>query len=313
MQSGALYGAAAFRQTLLFLVLGAFFGYFIGQMLLRKTIAVFRGAKTWLGFGAVCLVLILGCTAARLDIFGAFSRVPDVDDISSIYLTYGGTAHDKSDFEAVTQFQKLAIERRHENEASSSDGWASARFTYNLKDGTHMAYSYRIAAGEAEEKDADSLLCRFEALLNSETLILGRSGIPEEFCRDADSFVYCSIDAQAQQALGASPRTRHLSSEEAYTFYMTCILPDLKDTDLGQTHIFSPNGSQKEESGYIHVTFTMDPTDEALASLAAKYASPDGSPSTYSYSHSYDYTITKAAWRSAAYLENLGYSFEPIG
>ena len=313
MQSGALYGAAAFRQTLLLLVLGAFFGYFIAQMLLRKTIAVFRGARTWLGFGAVCLVLILGCTAARLDIFGTFSRVPDVDDISSIYLTYGGTAHDKSDFEAVTQFQKLAIERRQENEASSGDGWADARFAYNLKDGTHMAYSYRIAAGEAEEKNADSLLCRYEALINSQTLILGRIGIPEEFCQDADSFVSCSIDAQDQQTLGASPRTRHLSGEEAYTFYMTCVLPDLKDTDLGQMHIFSPNGAEKDESGFIFVTFTMDPTDEALASLAAKYASPDGSPSTYSYSRSYDYTITKAAWRSAAYLENLGYSFEPVG
>lgn len=48
-QSTTPVGARAFRQTLLFLLLGTAIGYFLAQMLLKKSIAVFRGAKTWVG------------------------------------------------------------------------------------------------------------------------------------------------------------------------------------------------------------------------------------------------------------------------
>ena len=116
----SLFGSEGFRRALLFLILGAFLGYFIAQMLLQKTVAVFQGAKTWLRFGAVCLVLVLGATAARYDILGLYSRVPEVDDISYIDLSYLGEARSRSDLEAVTDFQKLAIARRKENEAADA-------------------------------------------------------------------------------------------------------------------------------------------------------------------------------------------------
>ncbi len=132
MQS-SLFGAEAFRRTLLFLIIGAFLGYFIAQMMLQKTVAVFHGAKTWLRFGSVCLFLVLGCTAARYDVLGLYSRVPDVDEISYIDLAYLGTAYDRSDIAAIRDFQTLAIERRKENETAGANGATSVFFTYYLK------------------------------------------------------------------------------------------------------------------------------------------------------------------------------------
>ena len=46
-----------FWYVLLFLMIGAFLGYFSGRMLLQKTVHVFRHG--WIGFGACCLALLL--------------------------------------------------------------------------------------------------------------------------------------------------------------------------------------------------------------------------------------------------------------
>lgn len=307
----SLFGSEGFRRALLFLILGAFLGYFIAQMLLQKTVAVFRGAKTWLRFGAVCLVLVLGATAARYDILGLYSRVPEVDDISYIDLSYLGEARSRSDLEAVTDFQKLAIARRKENEAADAANVTPVRFTYYLKDGSVLSYCYRLADNEAAQKDPDSLICRYDALVNSESMVLRRNAIPEEFCRDDSGFVYCSIEDYGSQSMTDAALPRYLSGDAAFTFYTTCILPDLKDTELGKTHITSFSQETKmSDSAAIYVSFFLDPTNEQInAYIDRVYAGAPGS-----YSDHFGYTITKDARRSAAYLESLGYSFDlPAG
>lgn len=307
MQS-SLFGAEAFRRTLLFLIIGAFLGYFIAQMMLQKTVAVFHGAKTWLRFGSVCLVLVLGCTAARYDVLGLYSRVPDVDEISYIDLAYLGTAYDRSDIAAITDFQTLAIERRKENETVGADGATSVFFTYYLKDGTALPYRYRLADNDAMRNDPDSLIRRYDAIANSASMVLSRCAIPEEFCQDDSAFVYCGIEDYSTEDT-ALPR--HLSGDTAFTFYTTCILPDLKDTELGKTHITSFSQETKmSDSASIYVSFFLTPTDAQIDQyIARQFADGPGTFSNY-----YSFTITKDAVRSAAYLENLGYTFDqPLG
>lgn len=193
-------------------------------MRFQKTVAVFRGAKTWLRFGAVCLVLVLGATAARYDILGLYSRVPEVDDISYIDLSYLGEARSRSELEAVTDFQKLAIARRKENEAAGAANVTPVRFTYYLKDGSALSYCYRLADNEAAQKDPDSLICRYDALLNSESMVLRRNAIPEEFCRDDSGFVYCSIEDYGSQSMADAalpaicPAMRHSRSTRPASF-----------------------------------------------------------------------------------------------
>ena len=304
LQTTTQFGAAAFWRTLLFMVLGAAIGYFCAQMMLKKTVAVFRGLKTWLGFGAVCLVLVLGCTLERLDVFGAHSGIPDIDDISRVELTYAGSAQDEADIEAFTQFHRLLIERRKENEeALKTNDWTSATFAYYLKDGTCITRRYPIAIGDAQRQDPDSLICRFDALINSPSMVLKRNAIPEELCPDAASFAYCYVEAYEKSDDGTAPETRYLSSQEAYTFYTTCILPDLCDTELGYDHPVYLNDDQGYGALAV-VTFHIDPSEEARSRLSEKYDGP------YSYSTAYDYRITKDARRSVAFLEQLGYSFD---
>ena len=307
MQSYSLYGPAAYRRTLLYLALGAFFGYFLAQMLLKKSVSVFRGKKTWLGCGAVCLVLLLGCTAFRYDVFGLYTRLPDLQDVTSVYVN-GTTVSGEENVAAIAAFQRLALERRKENEAAVQNDWTSVTITYYLKDGTRRSYRYRLANGSAQQLDKDSLVCRFDALYNSEAMILSREAIPEEFV-SVDSFTYCSIEAGTQKADDGTALPRILSAKEAYTFYTTCILPDLKDKLLGVDHLFWPEKTVEGDTSAITVTIDLAPTDEAMARLVD---AADGAVT--SYTTTFWYRITKEARRSAAYLESLGYTFDqPLG
>ena len=311
LQMTTLYGARAFRRTLLFLVLGAAIGYFLAQMLLKKTIAVFRGAKTWVGLGAVCLVLVLSCTAARLDIFGVYSRVPDVSDISYIDLAYYGRTSEPSDFEAITQFQKLLIERHRDNEVDNNENRTSAYISYHLKDGTIRNYGYRLSAEPAQLENPDSLVNHFDAIVNSESMILSRSAIPEAFAQDERLFALCTIGDDYAAATGETSLPRYLTGKEAFDFYTNCILPDLLDTDLGISHVASQ--TKQDDLYSITVSFSIKPTQDALDRLTAAQPDTDG-PSTHAYSTYYTFRITKNAYRSAAFLEGLGYSFDgPLG
>lgn len=308
-QSYGLYGAAAYRRALLYLALGAFFGYFAAQMLLKKSISVFRGKKTWAGYGAVCLVLLLGCTAFRYDVLGLYTRQPELAEIRDVYVN-GTTVNDQDSIEAALDFQRLALERRKENEADAQNVWSSAKIVYTLKDGTRRSYYYRLANDTAQQLDEDSLIRRFDKLYNTEAMILSREAIPEDFV-DAGLFVYGSIDASVQKTAGGAELPRILSAEEAYTFYTTCVLPDLKDGLLGVERFCTPAKTEEAdgtESITIFVTIVIEPTEEAMS----RY--DENAPGPKSFSTSYWYRITKEARRSAAFLESLGYSFDgPLG
>ena len=319
-QSTTPVGARAFRQTLLFLLLGAAIGYFLAQMLLKKSIAVFRGAKTWVGLGAVCLVLALGCTAARYDVLGLYARVPDASDVSYIDNSYLGQMTDPADIEAFTQLQKLIIERRQENEQNAQYDWTSVYFTYHLKDGTVRSFRYRLAAGDLEKADPDSLVCRYDAITNSASMVLSRCAIPEEFTPDKSAFVYCGIEDYSADLPKDASAPRYLSADEAYEFYTTCILPDLEDTELGKIHITAfSDDRQYANSLLATVTFHIDPTDEQLTAYQTRWAETHESEPSREYASStistdFTYSITADASRSIAYLQALGYTLDrPLG
>ena len=319
-QSTTPVGARAFRQTLLFLLLGAAIGYFLAQMLLKKSIAVFRGAKTWVGLGAVCLVLALGCTAARYDVLGLYARVPDASDVSYIDNSYLGQMTDPADIEAFTQLQKLIIERRQENEQNAQYDWTSVYFTYHLKDGTVRSFRYRLAAGDLEKADPDSLVCRYDELMNSPSMIRTRNAIPEEFTPDKSAFVYCGIEDYSADLPKDASAPRYLSADEAYEFYTTCILPDLEDTELGKIHITAfSDDRQYANSLLATVTFHIDPTDEQLTAYQTRWAETHESEPSREYASStistdFTYSITADASRSIAYLQALGYTLDrPLG
>lgn len=64
-------------------LLGGFIGYFVSEMLLRKTFRVFKAYK---GFLVFALVLVLLLLSVCLDFFGYENRIPSQDEVEIMYL-----------------------------------------------------------------------------------------------------------------------------------------------------------------------------------------------------------------------------------
>ena len=165
----------------------------------------------------------------------------------------------------------------------------------------------------AQLENPDSLVSRFDDVVNSESMILSRSAIPEAFAQDERFFALCTIGDEYTAASGETPLPRYLTGKEAFDFYTNCILPDLLDTDLGIDHVASQTKQDDLNSIIIPVSFTLKPTQDAIDRFTAAQPDTEGSR-TSSYSTYYTYQITKDVRRSAAFLESLGYCFDgPLG
>ena len=174
-----------FWYVLLFLFVGAFVGYFVGKMLLQKTIHVFRSG--WLGLGICCLALLLAFGAAEFDLFGYSRYLPERGAVQAAGLTHyqsSGlyTTQDDAFVQDVLALHTAAIaekgaqeHRRHAYQLGA-DYTEQFYITYRMADGTLTERYYSIVYNDAELKDPDSLISRFSALYNSPVCVRIRAG-----------------------------------------------------------------------------------------------------------------------------------------
>lgn len=305
------YDGGAFWLILLYLVLSTAIGYFGAQMMLKKRISVFRGAKTWAGFAAVTLVLVLGFGALRIDLFSIYAKVPDPATVQSVDFSYAGRAEERDTIEDITAFHQLIIDRQKENEAATRNSYDTFWISYWLEDGTYLSRRYRLADDTAHVEDPDSLIRRYDEIANCDELVLKRCAIPEAFCKP-DLFENCFIETyQTEEKNGISETydSRYLSAETAYEFYTTCVLPDLLDSSLGHQHMaYTEAVREASNLPTINVIFSLDDTSEAFKAARSSPAVV-AQESAQSIGVSYHFGITKEATRSAAFLEKLGYRF----
>lgn len=131
----------------LFLAIGTTVGFFTGQMLLKRTVLVFR-PKTFLGFAVFAAVLAgsLGLTA--LDPLGVESWVPEAAEVVSVSITPNGYAsyslEDPEDIEAMLQLHRTAIQAQISDVGSSNLKFS---LRYTLRSGKTAERSYTLPAG----------------------------------------------------------------------------------------------------------------------------------------------------------------------
>ena len=81
--------AASFLALLLFLLAGAVIGWFIADMLIKKSFRVFHNAD-WAGVGACCGVIVALMLCMRFDLFGVERHVPAPERVESVVVTGNG-------------------------------------------------------------------------------------------------------------------------------------------------------------------------------------------------------------------------------
>ncbi|MFD2706471.1 hypothetical protein [Salibacterium lacus] len=129
-------------------IFGSAAGYFVAEMILKKTWRVFRG-RALIGYGGYVVVIIIAGAMLHYDAFGYESTIPDRDFVQSVYV--GEYISEPEDYqnlystsdaylEDVQQLHQAIIEQRPEEEQGASK--QSVSIAYELENGKTIMRQY---------------------------------------------------------------------------------------------------------------------------------------------------------------------------
>lgn len=136
----ALFGVSS---SYIFLLVGLIVGYFTGHMLLERRVSVFR-KKTFLGFGAFALAILLSLGLTRLDPFNITRFVPEAEKVVSVRV------YNSSDYYLFEQTDRPCYEFTDPEQIAFWSGIHRDLLTANNNDhheNTEVRIQYRLESG----------------------------------------------------------------------------------------------------------------------------------------------------------------------
>ena len=271
-------GSRNFVPVLLCMLAGALLGYFVGEMMLHKSVRVFR-KRHWVNWAVTCVVITAAMLCVRLDVFGYSRYVPLAEEVEAVNLTYGETyIADPGMIEETLALHQEILDRRTETELAveNNDVWYNSMYLrYRLKNGKTVSRCYELPCGAGIDSEPDSLVRQYDALYNNPDYTVLRN-LPRDYtAREIES---CYLHVNGEEGI-------YLSCQEAYEFLKTAVEPDLRDSSMGK--VYHGNYLEQEPvwmNAYLEVSFTVT-----------------GSPRNNVY-----LTVSQDAERTLAYCESLG-------
>ena len=241
-------GSDSLPGTILCMAAAGLVGYFVAEMLIKKSFRVFRaGAK---GAAIVALALVLLGVAMSFDLTGYEKRVPDESEIESVYYTFSGmtnvTTDDADTIRRLTAAHRAIVENR-DALARAEEVWDagieygdiepfSLHLTYYLKDGSQLSRSYSIFLRRSDLTVPSSVTARVNALYMCRKSVLCRVlGYGYEHLGDTPRFLdsYCSYYDD-----NAGGKDYALTAAQAGQVY-AALMQDVQDSDNGGSDIFA--------------------------------------------------------------------------
>lgn len=297
---------------LLVMLFGAAVGWFGADALMRKTLRVFD--RHWKGLGAFCALLCALVIGGELDAFGIESYQPDVDEIGYAAVNGWGEYNvtrimQPENIEALLSMQKdiIANKKAYESQKGlntfpltieyyGTDGKLLARRVYTYATDEFIPYvtggNYNVGFLTGNNDAISRNVRQYEELLNSRELMEERALFP---CDRSETAVFA---ANIQWYDSASPVTQGLTltTDEFWELYDTCIVPDLRDGNIGGTKII------QDEEFYQ----TIEPI----------YITATGVHTNSSGEFVYDYYTVRpltASARTNAWLRSHGVTVQTLG
>ena len=276
--SQVLSGRTLFAAVLATLILGAALGYFIAEMLIKKTLRVF--GRGWKQLGLICAALILFAVLAKADVAGYETRLPEADAIEAVIVPHNGDRFTDPDFiAAFRDFHAGLIAHRAENENTLSPRSMTISLNYELKNGKTFSRLYHIAVNEAAEQDPDSDLNRYENLMNRPEAILRRVGADRDI--GEDTILYANLDIYSPNPVpnrGMQSETLRLTVDQAASLYREGILPDAEAGNIERWYAWESEACRSEPMNVcvnLGLTprpgITADPVPTAVPLAVATY------------------------------------------
>ena len=255
---------------LLAMLFGAAVGWFGAEALMRKTLRVFD--RHWKGLGVFCALLCSLVIGGEFDVFGVERYQPDVDEIG--YATVYGWGEyiptrimQPENLEALLSLQKdiIANKKAYESQRGfntfpltieyfDTNGKLLARRVYTYATEEYVPYvtGGDETVGFIRENDGISRNIRqYEELLNCRELMEQRVLFPRD--RSQTAVYYASI--QWYESSSPVQQGLTLTTDEFWELYDTCIVPDLRDGNIGGVKIIQDEDFyQTIEPIYINAT-----------------------------------------------------------
>ena len=224
-----LTGRAEAGVYLLVMIVGAFIGYFVSEMLMQKTLRVFGGK--WKGFFVSCAVLALFIGIAEFDLTGYEKRLPDLSKVDSVELSYynGGSYEEEANIKLLRDFHQLLIDEKEINEEAESSN--VIMISYVQGDKTLLSRRYNISFDPEQKQDENSSVNALGRVINLQEAIDNRAATPVPVSQ------YNLIDTylSGYKLLENGDREHYslqLTAAQAAEFYNECVLPDAAEGRL---------------------------------------------------------------------------------
>lgn len=258
----------------LLLVVGAVLGWIAAQMILEKSVRVFKKGP-WKGCAVICLLLIAGVTCLELDVFGIERRVPAAEEIVSVELN-GFSENCQINLEQPESVaQALALHRqiianKTVNEAKPAR-IRSLRFRYNLTNGKILERSYDLAWNEQTAANPASDLGAAQELFNCrearrERFVSGPAGKEFDLFEEELERELLFVELSYTNASGRYD-TQYLYDADAVDFVRDCLLPDAEDGAVGVAWFFQGDEYYAKATN-VSITLELNRPWEAESSQA---------------------------------------------
>ena len=157
----------------LFLAVGIVAGFITGQMLLKRTVRIFKPA-TILGLVMMLLVVFGSLGLAKLDVLGMVRWVPKAENVRAVSVGYGTDVYIRDEYAYTTaqQAEIRALIALHEamlEQREDAPTWVSKfELTYTMEDGRIITRSYPMHYTTQASHDAARWLSRPEYVLQTD-------------------------------------------------------------------------------------------------------------------------------------------------
>ena len=254
-------GLTAALLTALTVLLGSLIGYFAAEMLIRKTVRVFRGSwRGWLIFAAAAL-LVLG--ACEFDLFGWEKSQPKAERVTAV-LIEGTEYREPESIRQILELQRSIAAHKDKHETNVRDraphgvscAACSVHLSYVLDSGRTVSRYYKLYGDAQDLQDPDSDLAKLETVFNLPEALRFRSVskvpvTPENVVYFQTEFSYYDSEQDYYNS-----ETVRFTPEEAVDFYQNAFLLDLTENTVGRRFV-GLAGSPRE----TNVTIQMQITD----------------------------------------------------
>jgi len=227
--NATIYGVESMLFMLLFMLFGAFVGYFAAEMLMQKTLHVFSG-RNWIGMGVTAVIISALMFCGEYDVFGLEKKLPDASEVQGVSIICSGEDvlfEQPENIAAAIKLQGDIISNKDANEKYTGNYNVPVHYvtmTYTFKNKKTLTREYNVYS------DASDDIYTLNKLMNVSEAINYRKELSVPVNPETIVGAYIGYFDKAQQTY----TNISLSPEATYKLYTDCILPDIEDGVLGR-------------------------------------------------------------------------------